>query len=131
MSNAYLDRLDEPYVRAELAGKLVNFSAEMSADSTVSDGYFKSIVGGDDTEASRKYQPSFTFTPYVRLIAATNHLPRLLDPSDGFARRAVILTFNRQFQGPKEDTKLEGKLLAELQGILVWAVAVHVECWSC
>jgi putative DNA primase/helicase len=122
VSHAHLDRLNEPYVRAELSGKLINFSSEMSANSTVSDGYFKSIVGGDKTEAAKKYGASFTFTPYVRMIAATNHLPRLLDSSDGFARRAVILTFNRQFKGANKDSKLKDKLFAELPGILVWAV---------
>lgn len=122
VSHAYMERLDRGCVRAELEGKLVNISAEMSADATIADGYFKAIVSADIVEAERKFKPSFSFRPYVRLIGATNHLPRLLDLSDGFFRRAIILTFNRQFGAHEQDAGLEEKLLAELPGILVWSM---------
>jgi putative DNA primase/helicase len=122
VSHAYMERLDKAYVRAELEGKLINISSEMSAEATISDGYFKAIVAGDVLEAERKFKPPFSFRPYVRLIGATNHLPRLLDLSDGFFRRAVVLTFNRQFTGSEIDPALEGKLLGELAGILTWAM---------
>ena len=122
VSHAYMERLGDKCVRAELEGKLLNISSEMSADATIADGYFKAIVSGDLIEAERKYKPSFTFRPTVRLIAATNHLPRLLDHSDGFTRRAVIISFNRQFAEHEKDVGLENKLIAELSGILAWAV---------
>lgn len=122
VSHAYMERLKEKVVRAELEDKLINISPEMSADATISDGYLKSIVAGDIIEAERKYKPSFSFKPYVRLIAATNHLPRLLDTSDGFFRRAIVLSFNRQFLGAECDPELENKLVTELPGIFAWAV---------
>ncbi len=122
VSHAYMERLGEKCVRAELEGKLLNISSEMSADATIADGYFKAIVSGDLVEAERKFKPSFSFRPNVRLIAATNHLPRLLDHSDGFNRRAVILGFNRQFSEQEKDVELESKLTGELSGILTWAV---------
>lgn len=122
VSHAHIERLDEKYVRAELEGKLVNISSEMSADATIADGYLKAIVAGDIIEAERKYKPSFSFRPYVRLIGSTNGLPRLLDHSEGFARRAIILTFNRIFAEHEQDHDLEQTLLKELSGILTWAV---------
>jgi putative DNA primase/helicase len=122
VSNAHIERLDDKYVRAELEGKLINISSEMSADATLADGYLKSIVSGDMVEAERKYQPSFSFKPFVKLIGATNHLPRLLDLTDGFFRRAIVLSFNRQFLGADCDPYLENKLTNELPGILTWAV---------
>lgn len=122
VSHALIERLDEKYVRAELEGKLVNISSEMSANATVSDGYLKAIVAGDIVEAERKYKPSFSFRPYVRLIGSTNALPRLLDRTEGFARRAIILTFNRIFSEQEQDHFLEQTLLQELLGILTWAV---------
>ena len=122
VSHAHIERLDEKYVRAELEGKLVNISSEMSADATIADGYLKAIVAGDIVEAERKYKPSFSFRPYSRLIGSTNGLPRLLDHSEGFARRAIILTFNRIFALHEQDTALEQALLNELSGILSWAV---------
>ena len=123
VSHAYMERIGDKFVRAELEGKLVNISPEMSADATIADGYLKSIVSGDEIEAERKYKPSFSFRPFVRMIGATNHLPRLLDLSEGFFRRAIVLTFNRQFGDADRDPQLEQKLLAELPGILAWAVA--------
>ena len=122
VSHAYMERLKEKVVRAELEGKLINISPEMSADATISDGYLKSIVAGDIIEAERKFKPSFSFKPFVRLIAATNHLPRLLDLSEGFFRRAIVLSFNRQFLGADCDPDLENKLVSELPGIFTWAV---------
>gem|GEM_PF-1145060 len=122
VSHAYMDRLDRGSVRAELENKLVNISSEMSAEATIADGYFKAIVSGDVLEAERKFKAPFSFKPYVRLIGATNHLPRLLDLSEGFFRRAIVLTFNRQFTGAEIDPALEGKLLEELPGILTWAM---------
>ncbi len=118
VSNAHVERLGDKFVRAELEGKLINISAEMSANATISDGYLKSIVAGDEIEAERKFKPSFSFRPYVRLIGATNHLPRLRDLSEGFFRRAIILGFNRQFSEAEQDHSLEAKLDAELPGIL-------------
>lgn len=122
VSHAHLERLEKGPVRAELEGKLVNISSEMSAEATISDSYFKAIVSGEELEAERKYKTPFSFRPYVRLIGATNHLPRLLDLSDGFFRRAIVLTFNRQFTGAEVDPALESKLLEELPGILTWAM---------
>ncbi|EJM98572.1 phage/plasmid primase, P4 family [Herbaspirillum sp. YR522] len=122
ISNAAIERLQDKFVRAELFGKLVNISSEMSAQATISDGYLKQITAGDEIEAERKFEPSFSFRPYARLIGATNSLPRLLDHSDGFARRAIILQFNRQFKEHERDIHREEKLMAELPGILNWAV---------
>nr|WP_198983254.1 phage/plasmid primase, P4 family [Herbaspirillum sp. ASV7] len=123
ISNAAIERLQDKFVRAELFGKLVNISSEMSAQATISDGYLKQITAGDEIEAERKFEASFSFRPYARLIGATNSLPRLLDHSDGFARRAIILQFNRQFQEHERDIRREERLMAELPGILNWAVA--------
>ena len=122
ISFAQVERLQDKFVRAELSGKLVNISSEMSAGATIADGYLKQIVAGDVIEAERKHQPSFSFKPYSRMIGATNELPRLLDHSDGFFRRAMILRFNRQFTEAEQDKGREGKLQVEMPGILRWAV---------
>lgn len=123
VSHSQLEQLERSFVRAELQGKLVNISSEMSAQATVADGHLKQIVSGDRIEAERKYERPFSFKPYARLIAATNNLPRLLDHSDGFFRRAIILRFNRQFTEQDRDIHREANLMAELPGILNWALA--------
>jgi putative DNA primase/helicase len=122
VGNAQIERFQSGAVRAELEGKLLNISSEMSADATVSDSYLKAITGGDTIEAERKFKSPHKFKPYARIMASTNNLPRLSDTSDGFARRAVILKFNRQFGEQDKDSGLEEKLLKELPGIAVWAI---------
>ena len=122
ITSAHIDRFQDKFVRAELHGKLVNISSEMNADATVSDGYLKQIVTGDSIEAERKFEPSFNFKPYVRIFASTNKLPRLQDHSDGFERRAMFITFNRKFEESEQDKQRKTKLLAELPGILNWAI---------
>lgn len=119
---AMLERMGKPSVRAELQGKLCNISHEMSADATIADGYLKAIVAGDWVEAERKFQPSFSYQPYVRIVAATNVLPYLKDTSDGFFRRAIILELTRKFSESEMDKHLQKKILSELDGILVLAV---------
>lgn len=119
---AHLDRLGRPAFRATLEGKMLNISTEMNANSTVIDGNLKSITSGERIEAEPKYKQSFSFAPRVKLMAATNNLPRLLDMSEGFGRRAVILAFNKVFSEQERDANLKEKLAEELAGILAWAV---------
>lgn len=123
ISYAQIENLDKAFVRADLQGKLVNISAEMSASATQSDSYLKAVTSGDVIQAERKFKDQFSFRPYCRIIGATNTLPRLLDHSDGFTRRAVIMRFNRQFKEAEKDVSREAKLVKELPGILNWALA--------
>jgi putative DNA primase/helicase len=122
LSHAHIDRFEDAAVRAELEGKLVNVSFELTSDATIQGGNFKAIVSGDRIEARRLYQRSFSFKPYVRLVCATNDLPRLSDLTGGFSRRAIIIRFNRIFAEAEQDKNLIDKLLAERSGILAWAV---------
>lgn len=118
----HLDRLNKTAVRASLEGVMLNISTEMNADGTMADGYLKSITSGEPIDAEPKYKAPYSFIPTVKLVAATNHLPRLKDTSGGFARRAVILSCNKVFAKEERDADLGKKLAGELDGILVWAV---------
>lgn len=120
---AMLDRLSVPAVRTTLEGKHLNISTEMNVHATLADGYLKSITSGEEVEADPKWKESYSFRPYVKLVAATNHLPHLKDHSEGFARRAVILSFNRIFEAHERDSSLVEKLAEERAGILAFAVA--------
>jgi len=51
----------------------------------------------------------------------TNELPRFTDASGALAGRFLILRFTESFYG-REDRQLTQKLLAELPGILNWAI---------
>lgn len=120
--NAMLHRFRQAYVRAELEAKLLNISADLPKTNAVADGEMKAIVAGDPIEVSPKYQPSYTIHPYCRLVVATNHLPSTKDPSEGFFRRMMILTFNNIVLPDQRDPNLIDALCEEIPGIIAWAV---------
>lgn len=116
-----VDGLHSAFQRAELYGKLVGISAEVSTRAVVRDKYLKQIISGDMIGACRKYQNPFDFSPFVRLVFAMNTLPRVNDPSNGFYRKLLILRFHRVFERHEQDKRLREKLLGELSGIFNWA----------
>jgi len=121
-ANAMLNRLRMPYVRATLDRKLLNLSPDLPKAGVVSDGDLKAIVAGDPIEVSPKHVHSYTIHPYVRLMAATNNLPTSKDTSDGYFRRMLIVSFYRQFTEAERNPNLLTSLLAEMPGIVAWAV---------
>lgn len=122
VSHAMLNRLGRAAVRVEMAGKLANISPDLPVQPLKEDGYLKAFVSGDPVEAERKYSDSCTIMPYCRMMVATNTMPDTPDRSDGFFRRVIILTFNRQFSPEEQDPGLLDELLGELDGIIAWAV---------
>lgn len=121
-ANAMLNRLRMPYVRATLDRKLLNLSPDLPKAGVVSDGDLKAIVGGDPIEVSPKHVHSYTIHPYARLMAATNNLPASKDTSEGYFRRMLIVGFHRQFSEAERNPNLLTSLLAEMPGIVAWAV---------
>lgn len=80
------------------------------------------ISGEDALTVDRKHKDAVTLRLNTRLMFLTNELPRLADASGALAGRFLILPFTRSFYG-QEDKQLTGKLIRELPGILLWALA--------
>lgn len=121
-SNIQLERFGRAEVRAELEGKLLNISPELTDKAWLLTGYMKDIVVGNEIEARRLYGYPISFKPTARVVVSTNNLSRVCNLSNGFCRKIIMLTFNRQFTDADRDRQLEVALLAELPGILAWAV---------
>ena len=117
-----VDQFSRKEARAELEGKLLNISSEMSSKAWRDTSHLKAIVAGDEIEARKLYENSYSFKPTARVVVATNNLPQVMDHSHGFFRRLIILKFNRKFSPAEQNRDLEQELLEELPGILVWAV---------
>ncbi|MCK4602665.1 MAG: hypothetical protein KAU28_09375, partial [Phycisphaerae bacterium] len=79
------------------------------------------ISGEDTLTVDRKHIESVTMRLPTRFMFLTNELPRLTDASGALAGRFVVLNLIRSFYD-KEDHGLTDKLLAELPGILLWAL---------
>jgi putative DNA primase/helicase len=116
---------------ANLAGARLITAVETEESKRLSEGLIKQITGGDPVTASRKGEHEFTFTPRFKLWLAANHKPVIRGVDDGIWRRPMLIPFLQQFEiDPAKvsgdvrqgDPKLESKLLAELPGVLNWAL---------
>jgi len=91
------------------------------ADQAVVAERLLSISGEDSLTIDRKYSEPVTVRLPTRIMILSNELPRFQDSSAALAGRFVILSMQRSFYG-HEDIGLLGRLLAELPGILQWAI---------
>jgi putative DNA primase/helicase len=80
-----------------------------------------SISGEDLQTVDRKHREPWTGKLATRITIISNEPPRFTDASDALACRMLVLQLERSFYG-NEDTELTDKLVAELPGILAWAI---------
>lgn len=81
-----------------------------------------SVSGEDAQTIDRKCMVPVTTRLKARFVILTNELPRLDDASGALASRMILLRLTRSWYG-NEDTGLTDRLLGELPGILLWAIA--------
>lgn len=108
-----------------LLGKAVGIisDARLSGrtDSSIVVERLLSISGEDALTVDRKNLEPVTCKLPTRITILSNELPRLGDSSGALAGRMIILRLTNSFYG-REDHALTDKLLAELPGILLWAI---------
>lgn len=83
--------------------------------------FIKSLTGEDDVSVNRKGRPHWNGRLPGRLILASNEFPRFNDPSGAIATRFMAVQLVKSYRD-KPDRTLEPDLLAELPGILNWAL---------
>ena len=77
------------------------------------------VISGENVTANRMRQDDKTFRSRAHLIVAGNHRPKA-DANDGIWRRLALVQCQHQPTSPNKHLKDE--LLAELPGILNWAI---------
>ena len=107
---------------AALRGKRFVLSSETQEDIRLNEGRIKSLTGDSTITARFLRQEYFTFQPVGKFWLAFNHKPRIVDQSYGLWRRLRLICFNQTFDKERRVKGLEQQLLAELPGILTWAV---------
>jgi putative DNA primase/helicase len=120
-SHRSLQHLDtNRFAVADVCGKLVNTFADLKSVKLSETGNFKMLVSGDSISGEHKFENSFKFRNFAKLIFSANEIPESDDKSDAFYRRWLIFHFDKKFVGGKEDTKLLEKLTKpdELSGLL-------------
>jgi putative DNA primase/helicase len=115
---------NDRFSAARLIGRLANICPDLPSTDLTSTSVFKAITGGDPLMAEYKFQDSFEFLPYARLVFSANHPPKSQDASPAFFRRWLVVPFERTFADGAPDTipsdKLDAILAdpAELSGVL-------------
>lgn len=111
------------YDLADIPGKRVLFSTEAERNKVMAEGYIKRIVTGDTINTRPIYGSPLSFRPTAKIWWAMNDKPIIKDTTDSMWRRMKLIPFYRKFEeGKNADVDLPTKLMAELPGILNWAV---------
>jgi len=111
---------------ARLVGKLANICPDLPSAHLESTSVFKALTGFDTVTGERKFQESFDFVSYARLVFSANHPPRSKDASHAFFRRWYPFPFGRTFGAdaiPREVLDAELSSPQELSGLLNKALA--------
>lgn len=108
---------------AALVGRRLVTSSETNEGTRLNEARVKALTGCDPITARFLHGEFFTFDPVAQYWLAVNHKPTVADDSHGFWRRVRLIPFVRQFSDEEADQHLVAVLLAELPGILRWAVA--------
>ena len=117
---------DRPEVRndlADLAGTRYVYAVESQEGKRLAEGLVKQMTGGVDAMKARfLYEELFEFRPMFKAYLGTNHAPQIKDSDDAIWERIRRIPFTVQIPKAERDKDLEQHLLAELPGILAWAV---------
>jgi putative DNA primase/helicase len=116
-----------PTERADLAGKRFVACVEASEGKRLAESLVKELTGGDKVRARRMREDFWEFDPTHKVWLAANHKPVIRGTDWGIWRRIKLIPFNVAIPPEKKDTALQGKLRAELPGILNWALLGCVE----
>lgn len=108
-----------------LIGKTLAIVGDARIPNAVKDQVLERILmtAGEDTQQiDIKHRAPWVGKLLARLMIMSNDVPSFADESGALAARIVPITTSISFVG-REDRTLEGRILRELPGILLWALA--------
>lgn len=106
----------------DLVGARLISVSETEEGQSLAEAKIKQMTGGDTLKGRPLYGNFMEFSIIGKLWLATNSLPQINNSDHGIWRRIVAIPFNHTFKAEEQDKGLKGKLLAELPGILNWAI---------
>lgn len=117
------DKMSENRLLVSLNRKNINIVGELSERKRIEGDIFKSVVDGSPTSVYQLYRESFMMKPMCAHWAASNHLPKTMDTSEGFTRRWLFFHFDQQVPVDKVDVDLAKKIInQEREAIFAWAL---------
>lgn len=115
--------LSQRFGPSDLVGKDLNTVADIPSDVLEDATELMQVISGDRVRADRKNRDPVTFVPKAAHVFSCNKLPGTKNQTDGFWRRFMVLMMTHAFTKQERDPDLDKKLLAEVPGILAWALA--------
>jgi putative DNA primase/helicase len=97
-------------------------AVEAGEGRTLDETIVKQVTGGDSITTRFLYKEYFEFRPQLKLWLVANDKPRVVGTDEAIWRRIRLVPFNVTIPPSKRDKQLLEKLMAELTGILAWAV---------
>lgn len=107
---------------AGLRGARLVTAIEVEKGRRWAEAKIKSLTGGDRISARFMRQDFFEYKPQFKLIIAGNHKPSLRDVDEAMRRRLHLVPFTVTIPTGRRDKTLPERLLAERDGILLWAL---------
>jgi putative DNA primase/helicase len=107
---------------ADLHGARLVVASETDEGKRFSLSVVKQLTGQDKVKARFLFAENFEFAPQLKLWLAANHKPVIKGIDPAIWRRIRLIPFTQKFEGATKDATMRDKLLAELPGILAWAV---------
>ena len=108
---------------ATLRGRRLATGVEIPPGARLAEAKVKELTGGDELTARFMREDFWTFKPSHKLVLAANHLPRISGTDDGIWRRLRVVEFPTTIPPNRRDGQLTDRLIAELPGVLNWAIA--------
>ncbi len=107
---------------ARLRGVRAVLTSEIEDGAQLDESLVKDLTGGEVISARFLYAEFFEFLPEFKILMAGNHKPVIRGDNDGIWRRLQLIPFTETIPEDVRDPRLPEKLLAELPGILNWAL---------
>ncbi len=107
---------------ARLAGTRLVIASELPEGAKLNESLIKDLTGQDRITARYLFRECFDFSPTFKLWLYGNHKPVIRGTDEGIWRRPRLVPFDQYISDEEVDPALPDQLLAELPGILAWAV---------
>jgi putative DNA primase/helicase len=108
------------YYLPKLKHVALNLGTELDALEVGESGNFKALVSGENITVRPIYGAPFTMSTTAKLWFLSNNLPRFKHGTDAEQRRTRFLRFDKV--PAVKDVDLKQKLIAERDGIFLWAL---------
>ena len=107
---------------ADLKGARLVCTTELSEGQRLNESLVKRMTGGEKIKCRKLYGDLFEYVPQFKVLMATNHKPVIRGTDHAIWRRLRLIPFTVTIPKDEQDKRLGEKLVAELPGILAWAV---------